>query len=183
MKKICVILILCFSGLAVSAQDVKFGLQGGFTSLNGKSSNSLENISYSGTSSGFYLGGLLNFQLSEAIHLQPSVNYVNADEENLLMIPVIFQYYIENSGFYFLGGPQATLMLNQSSINGIDVFKVFGFDLAIGAGYTINENFFIEAKYSFELTNRYSSDIQDAAGSVEVDSKINAFTLGVGYKF
>ena len=166
-------------------QEVKFGIQAGYTSVEAKSSNSIDNVSYSGSSSGIYFGALLDLPLSENFVLQPSVNYAHADETNFLVVPLLAQYHIEQSGFYFLAGPQATFMLDNMSIMGVDVLNNFGLDLAFGAGYEINSNFFLEAKYSFELTNRYSKEIKDAANSqgADVDAGVNAFSIGVGYKF
>lgn len=173
------------SVMASFGQEVNFGIQAGYTNLEGKSSNSYENVSYSGNSSGFYVGALADFTLSESFHLQPSVNYANAEETNFLIVPVMAQYYIENSGFYLQAGPQATFMLEDTSIEGIEVMNNFGLDLAFGVGYEINSNFFVEARYSFELTNRYSKDIKDYAEAqgMDVDSQINALSIGLGYKF
>ena len=39
-----------------------------------------------------------------------------------------------------------------------DLVNKFGLDLGFGAGYVINSNFFIEAKYNLEITNRLSDD-------------------------
>ena len=184
IKKLLFITALVFS-VNCFGQQVDFGLQAGYTNVEGKSSNSLDDFSYSGSSSGFYLGVLADIEFSEQFHLQPSVNYANADETSLLVIPVMVQYYIENSGFYVQAGPQATLILENTSLNGVDILNTFGLDAAFGAGYQITENFFVEAKYSLELTNRFSNDIKDAAEieNVDVDSQLNALSIGVGYKF
>ena len=173
------------TGMASFGQNVDFGIQAGYTNVEGKSSNSLNNISSSGNSSGFYVGALADFTLSENFHLQPSVNYANAEEVNFLIVPVLAQYYIENSDFYLQAGPQATFMLEDVSVGGVEMFNTFGLDLAFGAGYKINSNFFVEAKYSLELTNRYTKEIRDVAGmgDVEVDSQFNALSIGLGYKF
>lgn len=166
-------------------QQVQFGLQGGYLNMEAKSSSSIGNVSSSGSSSGYFVGALAEFGLSDAVRLQPSVNYANADEVNFLMIPVVVQYYIQDSGFYFLAGPQGTFVLDKLSINGVNLINTFGLDLALGVGYQIDSNFFLEAKYSLELTNRYSDEIRNAAETqgAKVQSKFNALSLGVGYKF
>ena len=167
------------------SQEVDFGFQAGYINMEGKSSSSIGNVSASGSSSGYFLGMLADFPVSENLHIRPSVNYANADETNILFVPILAQYYIQDSGFYFHAGPQATFLLDNVSLGGVDILKTFGLDLALGIGYEIDENFFLEAKYSFELTNRYTKEIKDAASSqgADVTSRLNALTLGIGYKF
>lgn len=166
-------------------QEVDFGIQAGYTNMEGKSSSSVGNISASGSSSGYFLGALADFTLSENFHVQPSVNYANADEVNFIIVPILAQYHIQNSGFYFHAGPQATFVLDKFSIADVDILKTFGLDLAFGIGYEIDANFFLEAKYSFELTNRYTDKVQNLAESqgTDVKSKFNSLTIGLGYKF
>ncbi|MAS70038.1 porin family protein [Zunongwangia profunda] len=183
-KKLLTVVAILTTMISFS-QEINFGVQGGYINIEGKSSNSLEDISTSGNSSGFYLGALVDFTLSDHFHLQPSVNYANADDVNFIIVPVLAQYYIQDSGFYLQAGPQGTFLLDNVSIGGIDLLNTFGLDLAFGAGYKINSNFFVEAKYSFELTNRFSKEVKDAADSegIDVDSEFNAFSIGLGYKF
>lgn len=173
------------TSMASFSQEVDFGIQAGYINMEGRSSNSVENISASGSSSGYFLGALADFTLSENFHLQPSVNYANTDEVNFLIVPILAQYYIQDSGFYFHAGPQATFVLDNVSVAGVDMLNTFGLDLAFGIGYEIDANFFLEAKYSFELTNRYTKEVKNAAESLgtDVKSRFNALTLGLGYKF
>lgn len=177
MKKgiffVCLFLV-SFCGVA---QDVDFGLNAGYTNITGRSSES--NLKSSASSSGFYVGALADFDISGNFHIQPSVNYANADETNFLIIPILAQYYISDSNFYVQAGPQATLLLEDT----FGLLNTFGLDIAFGAGYHIDENFFLEAKYAIELTNRLSKDVVDAAPGSDIDSGFDAFSIGVGYKF
>ena len=50
----------------------------------------------------------------------------------------------------------------------------FGLDLAFGAGYQIDDNWFVEARYGFQISR--GGDFGDA-----VD--INTLTIGAGYRF
>ncbi|MDT0644305.1 outer membrane beta-barrel protein [Zunongwangia sp. F363] len=182
MKNLLLAAMLFFASVSFTqAQEVNFGVSAGYTNITGRSSNSTSSIESSASSSGFYLGALADFSLSENFHLHPEVNFAIADETNFLVVPVFAQYYIGDSSFYLQAGPQATFLLEDT----MGILDTFGLDLAFGAGYHINENFFLQAKYSFEITNRLSSDAMDILESQgqDGDSGFDAFTVGVGYKF
>ncbi|MBD0778940.1 hypothetical protein HPE56_14160 [Maribacter sp. ANRC-HE7] len=51
-------------------------------------------------------------------------------------------------------------------------------DLGVGAGFDVTDNFTIQARYSFELTDRYS----DPAGGV-LNIKGSALQVGVAFMF
>ena len=87
------------------------------------------------------------------------------------------QYYIAESGFFVQAGPQGTISLEDN----LGVVNSFGLDLALGAGYAINENFFVEAKYSIEITNRLSDEVRDMFPDTKL--KLNSLMVGLGYKF
>lgn len=177
IKKIILVFTL-FIGLNSFAQNVDFGVQAGYTNVEIEAT--VQGTQISENASGFYLGFLADFEFSENWHLQPSVNYFNAEESDFLSIPVLAQYYIENSGFYLQAGPQGTVVLEDSpTTNGL------GLDAAFGVGYHITENFFIEARYGIELTNRYTEDSIEHAEQYDMDinSRVNTLMVGVGYKF
>ncbi|WP_417359567.1 outer membrane beta-barrel protein [Galbibacter sp.] len=160
------------ASMATFGQEVSFGAQAGYLNMNAKAT--YDGASVSEGNSGFYVGALADFTLSESFHVQPSLNYGNVDDTGFLIIPVMAQYHIQNSGFYLQAGPQATYALEDTP----DEINGFGLDLALGAGYQINDNFFVEAKYAFEITNRLSGD----AGN-DVKYRINTLSVGLGYKF
>lgn len=170
-KKLLFFAILLTS-MASIGQEVRFGAQVGYLNMNDKAT--YDGTSVSENYSGFYLGALADFILTESFHLQPSVNYGNVDDTSFLIIPVMAQYHIENSGFYVQAGPQGTVSLEDTA----EEFNSFGLDLGVGAGYQIDENFFVEAKYAFEITNRYSGE-----GSSDLKSRVNTLSVGLGYKF
>lgn len=176
-KKILFIFSL-FVGFSSHAQNIDFGIQTGYTNV--QTESTLQGTQVSNDASGFYVGFLADFQLTENWHLQPSVNYFNAEESDFLSVPVLVQYYIENSDFYLQAGPQGTIVLEDSPGT-----NAFGLDAAFGAGYHITENFFVEARYGIELTNRYTNDTMENAEQydVDLDSGVNSLMVGVGYKF
>lgn len=158
------------------AQETRFGLTAGY--LNAQLKVSEDGFNVSDNASGFYVGALADVAINESFHITPGVNYANAEDSGFLYIPVMAQYYIAESGFYFQAGPQATLSLEEDVA---DAINTFGLDAAFGAGYEINENFFVEAKYSLELTNRLSDEVRELAENA--DLKLNSLLIGVGYKF
>ncbi|WP_373057586.1 outer membrane beta-barrel protein [Zunongwangia sp. H14] len=182
MKNLVLAAMLLFASVSfMQAQEVNFGVTAGYTNMTGRSGESNSSVESSSSASGFYIGVLTDFSLSENFHLQPEVNLAIADDSNFLIIPVFAQYYIGDSSFYLQAGPQVTAILEET--NGL--LNTFGLDLAFGAGYHINENFFLQAKYSFEVTNRLSNSTRDFYDSegLDVNSGFDAFTVGVGYKF
>lgn len=171
IKKLLFFAVLLTS-MATFGQEVNFGAQAGYLNMQDKAK--YDGTSVSENYSGFYLGALADFTLSENWHLQPSVNYGHVEETDFLIVPVMAQYHIQNSGFYLQAGPQATISLEDTG----EDFSAFGLDLGVGAGYQIDEHFFVEAKYAFEITNRYTGD-----GSDDLKSRINTLSVGLGYKF
>ncbi|GHA35394.1 hypothetical protein GCM10007103_16210 [Salinimicrobium marinum] len=175
MKKIFLIAITFIFASTANAQDTKFGLTAGY--LNVEATESYMGMDVSADASGFYAGVLVDVPLSGSFHLEPAVIYGNAEELNLLFVPVLAKYYISESGFSLLAGPQGTIILDEVGNN----VNTFGVDLTFGASYDITENFFLQARYSFELTNRTNNDLEGMPE--DVDGSINSLLVGVGYKF
>ena len=172
MKKFLLIAAIAVCGMfSANAQDAKFGAKVGYTNITAKADYGEGSVSVS--ESGFYIGALADFTVNESFHVQPEINYANVEETNFLYIPVLAKYYISESGFQLMAGPQANFILDS-----FEGENSFGLDLTFGAAYDIDEHFFIEARYSFELTNR----IEDG-GDYDVSGKYNTLFVGIGYKF
>ncbi|MFD1094360.1 outer membrane beta-barrel protein [Salegentibacter chungangensis] len=178
MVKNYLFILFLLMGLNSFAQDVEFGIQAGYTNIEIEATIEAEQVS--DNASGFFVGLLADFKFSENWHLQPSVNYFNAEESDFLSIPVMVQYFIVDSGFYLQAGPQGTIILEDNPVT-----NTLGLDAAFGAGYHINENFFIDARYGIELTNRYSYESVEYGDQygLGIESGINTLMVGVGYKF
>jgi len=173
MKKIIFLAVALFAFSFGYAQQ--FGVKAGFNSTS--FAVTVLDESDSESISGFYIGLLAEFELSEAIMLQPELQYVNISEDGestgFLNIPIMFKYYIAE-GFNVQAGPQISYSLEES----VDDFSNLGIDVAVGLGYDINDNFFVDARYSYNVNNRYTG-----AGSEDLSVRYNAFQVGVGYKF
>ncbi|VAW16759.1 hypothetical protein MNBD_BACTEROID03-29, partial [hydrothermal vent metagenome] len=50
------------------------------------------------------------------------------------------------------------------------------FDLSLGAGYDITDNFHVQARYAINLTNRNNTGFDQT-------SKLRWLFIGVGYRF
>lgn len=177
LKKLSLIVFI-FIGFNSFAQEFNFGIQGGYANTNIESTE--QGAQVTENEAGFYIGLLTDFKISENWHLQASVNYIKVVDSDLLSVPVLLQYYIQNSGFYLQAGPQGTIVLEDHPAT-----NQFGLDAAFGAGYHFTENFFFEARYGLELTNRYNEMSIDHARqhNLDINSRVNTLTIGVGYKF
>ncbi|WP_242157433.1 porin family protein [Aestuariivivens sediminis] len=174
MKKILFFTVLTVLGLFnLPAQEVNFGLKGGvdFASLRLEAEG--ENISTSET--GFYIGALVEIQLSDNFALQPELLYVVIDFEDMnfdyISIPIVVKYSVSNE-LDLIVGPNLGFILDTEEGE-----KSFNFGLEGGASYDITENFFIEARYNLGLANL----LEDAPSGYAI--KLNGFFAGIGYKF
>lgn len=175
MKRILFFTLSLFLCVQAHAQSPNFGVTAGYLHLDATSSYRGFNASVS--DSGFYLGAFAEFDITPTIILKPGLNYGKVeDSDGVLFIPVMAKMYIADSDFNLQAGPQASIVLEETGDN----LNTVGIDGSFGAGYDINENFLIEARYSFELTNRISS--LDGIPN-DVKARVNSLIIGVGYKF
>ena len=175
MKKLLFSAFLLALGTSSFAQSASFGLTAGYTNINFSQKGSFDgnSIKVSEGASGFYIGGLVDIAVVDNIHVQPEALFALAEDSKFLYIPVLAKVYVGGSGLHILGGPQANISLEDSSPN----VNSLGFDLTFGAGYDINANLFVDARYGFEVTNRYKN------GPGDVTAHVNTLNVGVGYKF
>ncbi|WP_350287045.1 porin family protein [uncultured Croceitalea sp.] len=113
---------------------------------------------------GFYLGGSYTFETSGVIQIEPSLLVSIVDDLTSLYIPVMAKYPLSEQ-FNLQAGPQINYLLEDVDEG------AFGLDLGFGAGFNIDDNWFVEARYAFELIR----DLENG--------NINTLTAGVGYRF
>lgn len=188
-------LIALFAGLAISiAQDTaRFGLTGGLLNTNVDFDFTLGNLSAT-NNTGFFLGVAVDIPATESLHIQPELIYGSAGDLGFVMLPVMAKFYAADK-FYLQGGPQLSFSTTLNDIKGkvrsvievIDedyngtiesLLKNAGLDLGFGAGYEVNENLAIQARYSFEVSNRY-----DGPASGLFKLRAQQLTAGVVYMF
>ncbi len=170
MKKLLLVAITVLGFTYLSqAQEVRFGATAGY--LNARGSVKAGDISISASESGFYLGAVADFSVSENFNVQPELLYANVDGSSGLMLPILGKFAISEK-FNLQAGPQLVFSLEDS----IENYSSVEFDIAGGLGYDITDDFFVEARYTFQINNSYT-------GSEDVKVRGNYLTVGLGYKF
>lgn len=177
-------LLINFKALSQN-EPVEFGLKAG---LNYSSLIIDKNLPAETNSKiGFHLGGFLSLGLTDKLRLKPEILFSkqNAEieyssnintgdpndpsfgkkikaeiKESLILIPIMFDYYL-NESFDLELGPQLGYVINQDVSDNDDVFNYgngdfekFEVALNLGAGYNFQENFRIGIRYNYGITKR-----------------------------
>lgn len=179
MKKIILTMAAVFAVSFANAQDkkggssdMKFGVKAGYANTNFTGDADTD------AASNFYIGGLVDFAISEKFHIQPELLYSmeGADNDetglNFVRIPVMAKYYVADS-FSLQAGPQFGFVAGGDAIK--DSLKSLDYGLGIGAGYELESGLFFDARYNLGLAN-----ISDVDG---FDVGTSSFNVGLGYRF
>ena len=185
MKKIILTVAAVFALTFANAQDKKesvttkevvFGVKAGYQNTN------FGGDAETDAASNFYVGGLIDFHISEKLHIQPELLYSmegsDEDELNLdfIRIPVMFKYFVAE-GFNLQAGPQFAFVAGGGAVK--DALKSFDYGLGIGAGYELASGLMFDARYNLGL-----ADLNDDSFLLG-DAKISttSFQIGLGYRF
>lgn len=152
-----------------NAQETKFGATAGFLSANAKVE--FMGISVTDSESGFYVGAVADFGISEKFHIQPELAYASFGDGSALLLPIMAKFYVSEK-FNIQAGPQLVFNLEETG----DDYSSMYIDLGAGVGYDISEKFFVEARYAFQLNDAYTGD-------EDFSTKIGFLNIGVGYYF
>lgn len=182
MKKIILTVAAVFALTFANAQDkkesggdsgMKFGVKAGYANTNFSGDVTTD------AASNFYVGGLVDFSISEKLHIQPELLYSmegsDGDEENLdfIRIPIMFKYYVAE-GFNLQAGPELAFVAGGGLIK--DSLKSLDYGLGIGAGYELGSGLMFDARYNLGL-----ADLNDFGGDFKVNT--TSFQIGLGYRF
>ena len=191
MKKLFVIALAILSFSAVNAQVAYVGFQ----SVTGKSKAG--NTTVSKANSGFFLGGAMNFEIADAIGVQPGleISYAGRTESTIagddkysmwgVKIPVDVNYGFELAPDFKLSvyaGPSIYVGLSYDKVGNTtydwygNALGRFGLGLGMGAWCDIKDVIRVKAGYDLGLLNR----AQDKDNN---NYKESAFMLSVGYLF
>lgn len=153
---------------SINAQSSRFGIAGGLMIGNAKEEYSGNEII--GSDEGPYLGIYMDVPISEKLSIVPEVDYGNINGSGFGFLSLRAKYNIIPL-LYVQAGPQVSYLFEQFG----EINKA-GLDLGVGAGIDISKHFNIQARYAFELTNRFKSGFEGT-------SKLNWLHIGVGYTF
>lgn len=170
MKKLFFIALVALGFLSINAQNVDFGVTAGYFGPSAKVT--MDGISATASESGFYVGGFADISVSDQFHVQPALIYGNVgDGADGLVLPIMAKYYA-NEKLNIQLGPHFDISTEEVP----DDFTGFGISIGAGLGYDINENFFVEGRYSFQLNDYYTGDL-------DIETTTNTLMIGLGYKF
>ena len=185
MKKIILTIAVVMAATFANAQDKKesnaksdivFGVKGGYANTNFGGDADTK------AASNFYIGGLVDFHLSEKLHIQPELLYSmegsDEDELNLdfIRIPVMFKYFV-GEGFNLQAGPELAFVAGGGAIK--DSLKSMDFGLGFGAGYELSSGLMFDARYNLGLSDL--NDDTTAFGDAKITT--TSFQIGLGYRF
>lgn len=137
-----------------------------------RSSESSSQLSFSDSQSftGFYVGvEFEDIDITEKLGVQPEVDFVYFDDWKMFQAPILVNYEFFD-GFKGYAGPNVTLLVDTPA-----GLNSFGFGLDAGVSYEIFENFKLEARYDYGLTDYSDNDIFEV--------KFSHFQIGAAYRF
>lgn len=178
MKKVLIVLLLCFGMSTLNAQMLKFGLKAGanFSNLEG------DNVDGS-TYTSYHFGAVAEISLLENLSLQPELLYSSQGTKvddagakdinyNYVTVPVLAKFYLTSKKLSLEAGPQFSFLINEDVAEQFEA-ESFDFAAAVGLGYNITDNFFAQARYVMGLT--------EANKDAEVTNRV--IQLSIGYRF
>jgi len=168
-----------------SNRSTRFGIKGGLNSAYLSNDQDAKDARV-----GMYLGGFLEFAISNKVDIQPEIVYsmqggMGSDitlKLDYMNIPLIFKFYVNRARTFSIDvGPQLGYMISAkatsggSTINLSDYFDLNKIDGAIclGVSYKFNPNFLINFRTNVGVTKAING--YDDANTV--------VQLGVGYRF
>lgn len=185
MKKI---LLSCFALITLqtaTAQDVHWGLKGGFNAAMLRNSDGAETE----LKPGFHAGGIAHIHLFDNLALQPELFYsaqggksISSNNEintnlHYLNLPVLVQLMF-NNGFRIQAGPQVGFLLkarnevnDNTEANVIQNYRTTDFSFPIGVSYVSNSGLGIDLRWAFGISNindvgNRKPEVQNSVGQI-----------------
>lgn len=177
MKKTILLFVLIICSFSSFAQDAMYGVRTGINISNLDFDPEVPNGIENQHRNGFVLGFFAEYALSKEISLAPELQFSSegAKEEALridyLQLPVFFKYKLSHNLRIGLG-PQASLKAHENE----DGLKNISFSALGGLEYLISDEFFLDFRYTYGLTNIFDDELN-------LDAKNTNMQFGVGLKF
>ncbi|WP_422104313.1 porin family protein [Winogradskyella sp.] len=174
MKKLLLAsLFACFVTIGVS-QEIKYGVRGALniSNLDFDPDATFENKHRNG----FAFAGFVDFGFSEELTLHTELQWSaegGKDEDlraDYIQMPIMLKLSASER-LSFGAGPQIALKTWKNS----DGFSTFAFSGVVGAEYMITDELFIDARYSFGLSNILDEDLTDS----EARNHVMQFGFGI----
>ncbi|MDY2586527.1 porin family protein [Winogradskyella aquimaris] len=176
MKKLLLAsLLLCFTTICL-AQEVRYGVRGALnvSNLDFDPDATFENKHRNG----FAFAGFAEFGFTEelALHTELQWSAEGGKDEDLradyIQMPILLKLSTSDR-LSFMAGPQVALKTWKNN----DGFSTFAFSGVVGAEYMITDELFVDARYSYGLTN-----ILDEDDIPNLEAKNHVMQFGFGIK-
>ncbi|MEL1242337.1 porin family protein [Flavobacterium flavipallidum] len=169
MKKIILTVVAMCALSFANAQEAKFGLKAGvdFASMHHK----FDGTTFNESETGFYVGGFADITVSEKFHVQPELLYVSVKDLDQIQVPVLAKIPVVED-LSLLAGPDFGFLLDAG-----EGVKTFNFGLDLGLSFELNEEFSLDGKYNFGLSNLIEG------GNSDFSTRLSGAFLGLSYKF
>lgn len=195
MKKILLSAVAVMAFGVAQAQEIKFGAKAGLNIANLGGDAETD-----GSRTGFHIGAVAEFKLTETFSIQPELVYSMQGaktkfgieelgmvvEEDLKLdyinIPIMAKYYVME-GLSLEAGPQIGFLMSAKfgSEDVKDGYKSIDFGLAAGVGYELPMGVFFQARYNAGLANIADTSSDEGEGDFKMTNGV--FQISVGYKF
>lgn len=174
MKKL-LFTILCAAVFTVGlAQETKYGVRG---ALNVSNLDFDPDATFNNQHrNGFAFAGFAEFGFSDnlALHVELQWSAEGAKDEDLradyIQMPILLQLSTSERLAFFVG-PQASLKTWKNN----DGFSTFAFSGVVGAQYMITSELFVDARYSYGLSNILDEDLT----TTEAKNHVMQFGFGI----
>jgi opacity protein-like surface antigen len=175
MKTILNLLLFVSISTLTFSQETKYGVRGGLniSNLDFTPDADFQNLHRNG----FVFGGFVDYGFTESLSLQVELQYsaegakADALKADYIQMPIMFRFHLGDK-FTIGAGPMASLKTWKNQ----DVFSTFSFSGVGGVEYMITDELFIDARFSYGITNVLDEDLDG------IEAKNNTIQIGFGIK-
>ena len=175
MKSILTLLLFVGISTLTFSQETKYGVRGGLniSNLDFEPDADFSNLHRNG----FVFGGFVDYGFTESLSLQVELQYsaegAKADEfkADYIQMPIMLRFHLGDK-ITIGAGPMASLKTWKNQ----DIFSTFSFSGVGGIEYMITDDLFIDARFSYGITNILDEDLDG------IEAKNNNIQIGFGIK-